>query len=136
MLPSAPVWLIVAKNLLTDEVKYFVCNASASTSVEKMLHVAFSRWPIERAFQDEKSELGLDHFECRRFDALRRHLILTTISHMFLATMHSTLTQDAHSTSSANAASEEKEKASHASATSPRSRRLDLCMHLDPCSKA
>ena len=133
-LPSAPVWLIVAKNPLTDEIKYFVCNASASTSIEKMLHVAFSRWHIERAFQDEKSELGLDHFECRRYTALRRHLTLTTISHLFLATVQSTLTQDAHSVT-ADAAPGEK-KTPHASATSPRGRRIDHRMHLDPCSKA
>ncbi len=50
-----------------------------------MLHVAFSRWHIERCFQDEKGLLGLDHFECRRYRAIRRHLIVTVISHLFLA---------------------------------------------------
>jgi len=51
------------------------------------LHVAFSRWHIERCFQDEKGLLGLDHFECRRYRAIQRHLIVTVISHLFLARM-------------------------------------------------
>ena len=70
---------------MTREIKYFVSNASATTPFERILHVAFSRWHIERCFQDEKGLLGLDHFECRRYRAIQRHLILTMISHLFLA---------------------------------------------------
>jgi len=84
-LPSAPAWLIVARHPMTGEIKYFVSNAPATTPVERMLHVSFSRWHIERCFQDEKGLLGLDHFECRRYHAVQRHLILTIISHLFLA---------------------------------------------------
>ena len=84
-LPSCPLWLIVAKNVLTDEIKYFVSNASAGTPLEELLGVAFSRWHIERCFQDEKSFLGMDHFECRRYVAIRRHLVITAISHLFLS---------------------------------------------------
>jgi len=84
-LPSAPIWLIVAQHPMTGEIKYFVSNALATTSLERILHVAFSRWHIERCFQDEKGLLGLDHFECRRYRAIQRHLILTMISHLFLA---------------------------------------------------
>ena len=84
-LPSALMWLIVAQHPSTGEIKYFVSNASATTSIERMLHVAFSRWHIERCFQDEKGLLGLNHFECRRYRAIRRHLIVTVISHLFLA---------------------------------------------------
>ncbi len=84
-LPSAPMWLIVAQHPSTGEIKYFVSNASATTSIERMLHVAFSRWHIERCFQDEKGLLGIDHFECRRYRAIQRHLIVTVISHLFLA---------------------------------------------------
>jgi len=84
-LPSAPLWLIYAEHPVTGEIKYFVSNAPATTSAKRILHVAFSRWHIERCFQDEKGLLGLDHFEVRRFRAIQRHLILTVISHLFLA---------------------------------------------------
>lgn len=83
-LPSAPCWLIVAQNVLTDEVKYFVSNAPAGTPLETLLHVAFSRWHIERLFQDDKAQLGLDHFECRKWHAVHRHFTLTALSHLLL----------------------------------------------------
>jgi len=84
MTPTAALWLIVAKNPLTGEIKYFLSNAAAGVPLEVLLRVAFCRWHIERCFQDEKGELGLDHFECRRYLAVQRHLLLTAISHLFL----------------------------------------------------
>jgi SRSO17 transposase len=83
-LPSSPRWLIQAYHPLTGEVKYFVSNAPAGVPIERLLHVAFSRWHVERCFQDEKDQLGLDQFECRRYVAVQRHLILTAISHLLL----------------------------------------------------
>jgi SRSO17 transposase len=85
-LPTRCHWLIIAQNALNEaEVKYFVSNAPPGTPLEVMLHVAFSRWPIERCFQDQKTELGLDHFEVRNYRSLMRHLILTAVSFLFLA---------------------------------------------------
>lgn len=84
-MPSAPRWLIQAYNPLTGETKYFVSNAPAGVPIQRLLHVAFSRWHVERIFRDEKDQLGLDQFECRRYVAVQRHLILTAISHLMLA---------------------------------------------------
>ena len=83
-LPSAPRWLIMARHAITGEIKYFLSNAPPGVPLERIVHVAFSRWHIERGFQDEKDQLGLDHFECRRYQAVQRHLILTALSHLFL----------------------------------------------------
>jgi len=47
--------------------------------------LALSRWTIERIFEDAKDELGMDHFEVRRFRAIRRHLLPSCLSHTFLA---------------------------------------------------
>jgi SRSO17 transposase len=88
-LPTWPHWLIIARNVENpDEVKFFVSNAPEGTPLEVLLHVAFSRWHVERCFEDEKSELGLSHFEVRNYQSLRRHLILTAVSHLFLAKVH------------------------------------------------
>jgi len=82
-------WLIIARNVENpDEVKFFVSNAPEGTPLEVLLHVGFSRWHVERCFEDEKSELGLSHFEVRNYQSLRRHLILTAVSHLFLAKVH------------------------------------------------
>ena len=88
-MPTWGHWLIVARNIENpDEVKYFVSNAPDGTPLEVLLHVGFSRWHVERCFEDEKSELGLSHFEVRNYLSLRRHLIITAASHLFLAKVH------------------------------------------------
>ena len=85
-LPMRPYHLVVARNALDhSEVKYFLSNAPESTSVETLLGVAFTRWIIERAFEDSKTELGMDHFEVRKFLSIQRHLILSCLSHVFLS---------------------------------------------------
>ena len=88
-LPTAPHILLVARNVLhPEEIKYFLSNAPPATPTETLLLVAFSRWKIERIFEDGKGELGLDHFEVRKYLALRRHLILSCVSFQFLAEFH------------------------------------------------
>ena len=88
-LPTRAHWLIVARNVENPkEIKYFVSNAPGCTPLEVLLHVGFSRWHVERCFEDEKSELGLSHFEVRNYKSLRRHLIITAVSHLFLAKVH------------------------------------------------
>jgi SRSO17 transposase len=85
-LPSRPHHLIVARNVCKpDEMKFFLSNSPESSPLEILLLVAFSRWHIERLFEDSKTELGLDHFEVRKYPSIVRHLILTCISHLFLA---------------------------------------------------
>ena len=88
-LPGAAHHLVVARNVLESEkLKYFLCNAPQETPVETLLLVALSRWKIERMFEDGKGELGMDHFEVRRFGSIRRHLILSCVSYLFLAEFH------------------------------------------------
>jgi SRSO17 transposase len=85
-LPTRPHWLIIARNVLDpSEVKYFISNAPAGTPLEMLLQVAFSRWIVERCFEDQKTELGMDHFEVRTWAALQRHLAITSVALLFLA---------------------------------------------------
>jgi hypothetical protein len=81
-----PYWLVMARNVLDPrEIKYFLSNAAAGVPLPAILHVAFGRWPVERCLQDEKSELGLSHFEVRCYPALKRPMLITQVSHLFLA---------------------------------------------------
>jgi len=85
-LPSRPYQLVIARNALDEnEVKYFLSNASEQTPTELLLRVAFTRWTVERAFEDSKTELGMDHFEVRQYRSIQRHLILCCLSHLFLS---------------------------------------------------
>ena len=85
-LPGLRLHLIVARNALDpSEVKFFVSNAPEDTPAQTLLLVAFSRWRVERCFEDQKQEVGLDQWEGRRWLGLQRHLILTAVSYLFLA---------------------------------------------------
>jgi SRSO17 transposase len=85
-LPGKRLHLVVARNVLKpDEIKYFLSNAAEEVSVQVLLLVAFSRWRVERCFEDQKQEVGLDQWEGRRWLGLKRHLIITSVSYLFLA---------------------------------------------------
>jgi hypothetical protein len=80
--------MIVARNVLTDETKYFLSNCVPGRdgwSLRKILRVAFGRWPVEDCFRETKEELGLDHFECRGWRCIHRHLFVTILSQLFCA---------------------------------------------------
>lgn len=85
---GVPTWahrLLVARNVLSGQVKYFVSNAPPAVELPELLRVAFTRWAVERCFQDAKQELGLSHFEVRTYRSLMRHMILTAVSFLFLS---------------------------------------------------
>jgi SRSO17 transposase len=96
-LPAATLHLVVARNVRdTSEVKFFLSNAPAETPVKELLHVAFSRWRVERCFEDQKTELGFDHFEGRSYLGLRRHQAITAVTHLFLSEVQQQLRGEKH----------------------------------------
>ena len=87
-LPGRRHCLIVARNVLTKEVKYFVSNrvpGERRITLRWLLRVAFQRWSVESCFRQAKEELGLDHYEVRGWRCLHRHFYLTQLSHLFCA---------------------------------------------------
>ena len=78
-------WLLIMLQVLTGELKYFYSNAPLDTPVCAMGQVAFSRWRVERSFEDAKGEVGLDHFEVRNWPPMVRHLALSLVSVLFLS---------------------------------------------------
>jgi SRSO17 transposase len=88
-LPLAPMHLMVARSVLEPNVlKFFIADAPQDTPLTELLHVAFSRWRVERSFEDQKTELGFDHFEGRSYTGLMRHQTITALTHLFLSRVH------------------------------------------------
>ena len=84
-----PMHLVIARNVLKPgEIKFFVGDAPRGTQVGTLLLVAFSRWRVERCFEDHKDELGLDHYEGRCYLGLKRHLAISAVSYLFLSRVH------------------------------------------------
>src|SRR6266542_3318565 len=78
-------WLIVARNLQTGEVKYFVSNAPPKTALATLMKVAFTRAGVEHVFRIAKTEIGFGHFEGRSYKGLTRHMVLCQLVMLFVA---------------------------------------------------
>jgi SRSO17 transposase len=80
--------LLVARNVLTGETKYFFSNRVPGRDgwrLRDLLRVAFGRCQVEACFREVKEELGWDHFECRGWRCIHRHLYVTILSGLFCA---------------------------------------------------
>jgi SRSO17 transposase len=98
-LPGRRHTLIVARNVRTGEVKYFVCNrvpGDKGVSVRWLLRVAFGRWSVEAVFREAKEELGLDHYEVRGWRCVHRHFFVTQLSHLFCSRVRQELDCEAN----------------------------------------
>ncbi len=78
-------WLIVARNVQSGEVKYFVSNAPPRTALSTLMKVAFTRAGVEHVFRIAKTEIGFAHFEGRSYRGLMRHMILCQLVMLFIA---------------------------------------------------
>jgi SRSO17 transposase len=78
-------WLIVARNVQTKEIKYFVSNAPPKTALTTLMKVAFTRAGVEHVFRIAKTEIGFGHFEGRSYRGLIRHMILCQLVMLFVA---------------------------------------------------
>jgi len=52
--------------------------------VTTLVAVAGKRWAIEETFQTGKAEVGLDHYQVRRYDGWYRQMTLAMFAHAFL----------------------------------------------------
>lgn len=85
-LPTRQHTLLVCRNVLTGEVKYFLSNqviGRNGTTLGWLLKVAFGRWSIEQCFRTAKEELGMDQFEVRGWRCVHRHWYVTGLSYLF-----------------------------------------------------
>jgi SRSO17 transposase len=83
-------WLLVRRSLTPDsrgelELAYYLCCAPTGTTDDDLIRVAGARWAVEECFQTAKTEIGLDHYQVRRYDAWYRHITLAMLAHTYLA---------------------------------------------------
>src|SRR4051794_5530344 len=82
-LPGSAAWL-VCEQRTPDERRYYLTNHPEGTPLAVLAADIKARWVCEQGHQQMKEELGLDHFECRNWMALRHHTVLTMIALCFL----------------------------------------------------
>lgn len=88
-------WVLVRRKL--DEptaVTAFMVFAPTETGLETMVRIAGSRWAIEVTLEEAKGEVGLDHYEVRRWTGWYRHITLAMWAHALLAVLRATSFED------------------------------------------
>jgi len=84
-LPKKTVWLLIRRTLDDDpQYSYFISNASSSTRLKTHVWLSGLRWAIEQCFEEAKSELGMDHYEVRKFTGWHHHILTCMLAHFFL----------------------------------------------------
>ena len=83
--PHRSVWLIIRRGLGEGAAySYFISNAGRSTRLKTFVWLAGVRWAIEQCFEEAKSDLGMDHYEVRKFPGWRHHMLTCMLAHFFL----------------------------------------------------
>jgi SRSO17 transposase len=88
--PGWQRWLLARRSLTRNskgehEIAYYLCCAPTGTTDADLIRVAGARWAIEDCFQTAKTEVGLDQYQVRRYDAWYRHVTLAMLAHTYLA---------------------------------------------------
>ena len=84
-------WLFLRYCPDSKETKCFLSNAPEDIAFEEMTRVCILRWPIEQCFKEEKSEIGMDQYEHRSWQAWHRHMTSVFIAQLFLLRLRHTL---------------------------------------------
>jgi SRSO17 transposase len=84
-LPQKTVWLLIRRTL-DDKPQYsfFISNASAGTRLKTLVWLSGLRWAIEQCFEEAKTDLGMDHYEVRKFTGWHHHMLTCILAHFFL----------------------------------------------------
>jgi SRSO17 transposase len=83
--PGRGFWLLARRRLTDGELAFYACFGPARTTLAELVRVAGARWAVEACFQAAKDQVGLDHYQVRRYDAWYRHVTLVLVAQAFLA---------------------------------------------------
>jgi len=83
--PDKTVWLVMRRTIGENpSYRYFLSNAPISTRLLTFVWLSGLRWPIEQCFEETKTELGMDHYEVRKYRGWNHHILTCMLAHFFL----------------------------------------------------
>ncbi|MDQ4002011.1 MAG: IS701 family transposase [Actinomycetota bacterium] len=78
-------WLLVRRSSEDPEdLTFYQAYGPERTSLARLVGLCQTRWRVEDCFAEAKGEVGLDHYEVRRWDAWHRYITLCLLAHAFL----------------------------------------------------
>ena len=83
--PWKTVWLVMKRTIEDNpSYYYYISNAPVSTRLKTFVWLSGMRWPIEQCFEETKTELGMDHYEVRKYPGWNHHILTCMLAHFFL----------------------------------------------------
>ena len=83
--PRDEEWLLIEwPEGEAEPVKYWLATLPSDMPFERLVDLAKLRWRIERDYQELKQELGLGHYEGRRWRGFHHHATLCIAAYAFL----------------------------------------------------
>jgi SRSO17 transposase len=80
-----PLWLLIEWRDGEDEpANYFLSSLPERITKKQLIRIVMQRWRTERVYEDLKGELGLDHFEGRRFHGWHHHVSVALCCYAFI----------------------------------------------------
>ena len=84
-LPDRTVWLVIKRTLGAEPSYAFaISHAPASTPLSTLVWLSGLRWAVEQCFEEGKTELGMAHYEVRKYAGWHHHMLMTMLAHFFL----------------------------------------------------
>jgi SRSO17 transposase len=75
----------------SEPAKYWLSTLPESATLQRLVYFAKLRWRIERDYQELKQEVGLGHFEGRRWRGFHHHATLCIAAYGFLISERETI---------------------------------------------
>ena len=94
--PRPEEWLLIEWPKGENEpIKYWFSTVAEKIAFNRLIDLAKLRWRIERDYQDLKQEVGLGHFEGRRWRGFHHHATLCIAAYGFLISERETISPSA-----------------------------------------
>jgi SRSO17 transposase len=80
-----PLWLLIEwRDGEPEPANYFFISLSEFRTRRQLIRRVMQRWRTERVYEDLKGELGLDHYEGRRFPGWHHHVSVALCCYAFI----------------------------------------------------
>jgi SRSO17 transposase len=90
--PTTAVGLLIKRTLSAHpQYWYSLSNAPMSVPLRLLVWLSGVRWAIEQCFEETKTELGMDHYEVRKYPGWHHHMLTCMLAHFFLWHLQSRL---------------------------------------------
>nr|WP_225412045.1 IS701 family transposase [Stigmatella hybrida] len=80
-----PLWLLIEwRDGEPEPANYFLISLPGHRTQKQLVRLVMQRWRTERVYEDLKGELGLDHYEGRRFPGWHHHVSVALCCYAFI----------------------------------------------------